>query len=49
MNRKLTLSILGAACLALTVGAKSRSAAEALEIARTFYEGQSLLRAVAEQ
>ena len=39
---------MGAACLALSVNAAPRSVGEALKVARSFYEGKSLLRSVSE-
>ncbi len=48
MKRKFTWSVLGAACLALSVNAAPRSAGDALKVARSFYEGKSLLRSVSE-
>lgn len=48
MKRKFTWSVLGAACLALSVNAAPRSVGEALKVARSFYEGKSLLRSVSE-
>ena len=48
MRKFFTLSILGAACLAWTMNAAPRSAEDALRVAISFYQEQSLLRSVSD-
>lgn len=48
MRKFFTLSILGAACLAWTMNAAPRSAEDALRVAMSFYQEQSLLRSVSD-
>ena len=44
MKRKLTFAMLSLACAVFSLDAAPRSAKEALKVAKTFYEGKSLLR-----